>query len=316
MTAGGVREARWAGLCALLWASTGCLEVEPGSSAAKPADEQAVDTPDEQTGSGELGRADEALGQRRIPGWPTDECGRLPDERIPPDTTGKNPSSHGFVELTASAPNQFKRLKTQLTVPSKPPPSGTIFLWPGLQPLNGAHYYPIDNGVLQPVLTWGPSCAPGSPTDHASWWISAQYVNVFGREPGYTGCQGGPVMRVEPGETLQLEIARTEGSTRWVQTVTRLSTGQRVSYTIDMRGQEQGRAIFDIELPTGDRPTEDVVFSSTVLTYDQPLSAPCTPVTQGANDYVTRARLSADRLRCCIRRIALRAAGVPATTQP
>ena len=37
MTAGGVREARWAGLCALLWASTGCLEVEPGSSAAKPA---------------------------------------------------------------------------------------------------------------------------------------------------------------------------------------------------------------------------------------------------------------------------------------
>jgi hypothetical protein len=59
----------------------------------------------------------------------------------------------------------------------------TLFLWPGLSPFNklgetADHYLPIDNGVLQPVLTFGDSCAPlsgplGNIDRSASgWWIS------------------------------------------------------------------------------------------------------------------------------------------------
>ena len=58
--------------------------------------------------------------------------------------------------------SQLVGLSTQLAVPSEPAKRGTLFLWPGVQPDTGAlNYLPISNGVLQPVLTWGPSCAPG-----------------------------------------------------------------------------------------------------------------------------------------------------------
>jgi hypothetical protein len=71
-------------------------------------------------------------------------------------------------------------LHTTMTVPEKPPPSGTLFLWPGLQPLpGGKNYNPIGNGVLQPVLMWSGTCAPTAPSSYASWWISAQYVNTY-----------------------------------------------------------------------------------------------------------------------------------------
>src|SRR5262245_35241605 len=65
------------------------------------------------------------------------------------------PSGYGFVEIDTATDNPILSMRTTLTVPPSPPPSGTLFLWPGLQPLpGGAKYDPIDNGVLQPVLTW------------------------------------------------------------------------------------------------------------------------------------------------------------------
>src|SRR5262249_3603543 len=109
--------------------------------------------------------------------------------------------AYGGVQFTLSTKNRILGLETTLTVPPKPPASGTLFLWPGLQPLPGsANFTPINNGVLQSVLTWGKTCAPNAPLDpYASWWISAQYVNTFGIEPGYTGCQGGEGIDVAVG---------------------------------------------------------------------------------------------------------------------
>lgn len=109
---------------------------------------------------------------------------------------------------SAKYPNEFIAVRTSITVPEKPPKVGTVFLWPGLDPGPSPRFLPIDNGVLQPVLTWGTSCAPGlQPPAYTSWWISAQYVNTFGHEPGYTDCHGGPNMRVSPGDVLDLSLA-------------------------------------------------------------------------------------------------------------
>ena len=61
--------------------------------------------------------------------------------------------------------------------PNLPRPAAGVrhaLLWPGLQPDGpGANDQPLDNGVLQPVLTWGPTCAPNAPDGdpYGSWWI-------------------------------------------------------------------------------------------------------------------------------------------------
>lgn len=242
-----------------------------------------------------------------------DECGPIPTT-LTADTTGKRSNSFGFTEIDVRSPNQMVRLQTRLTVPAKPPANGTVFLWPGLQPLDGKNFLPIGNGVLQPVLTWGPSCAPGTLLDHSSWWISGQYVNVYGNAGEYRGCKGGKVLRVDPGDVLAIDMVLK--GTEWTQIVTSTKSGKSVDFTIDLKGQEQGRAIFDIELPTANKPTEDVLFTSTVLTYTTPLTRACAPVSQGATDYVSKARLSKDGLHCCVDRMALRAKGVAATTRP
>jgi hypothetical protein len=81
--------------------------------------------------------------------------------------------------------------------PSKPISEGKVlFLWPGLQPSEkGSHFEPIGNGVLQPVLTYGVSCAPTQqPKAFSSWWISAQYVNTLSSHKQYKGCFSGPSM--------------------------------------------------------------------------------------------------------------------------
>ena len=94
-------------------------------------------------------------------------------------------SGNGSVQFQISTQTQIAELRTTLAVPAKPPPSGTLFLWPGLQPLpNGKNYNPVGNGVLQPVLTWGSTCAVGAPDDYSTWWISGQYVNTYSSPRG------------------------------------------------------------------------------------------------------------------------------------
>ncbi|CAF1210031.1 unnamed protein product [Rotaria sp. Silwood1] len=93
-------------------------------------------------------------------------------------------SGYGEVLFSVEKTNQVVYVETTMIVPPKQASKGTLFLWPGLQP-GGANFDPIDNGVLQPVLTWGTSCAPGTqPAAYSTWWISAQYVNTYGKLPG------------------------------------------------------------------------------------------------------------------------------------
>lgn len=247
------------------------------------------------------------------PSGATDACGAVPAS-LTRDNTARRTGSSGYAEYTTRVTSLLTRLQTKLTVPVKPPPSGTIFLWPGVQPIRGPNFAPINNGVLQPVLTWGSSCAPGSPFGYSSWWISGLYVNISTSLATHRSCHGGPVMRVNPSDVLDIDIV--QAGTVWKQVIKNLTSGQMVDYSIDMRGQEQGRAIFDIELPTRAKPVSDVVFTETVLTFASPLTRACTPATQGETDYVSKARLSADGTKCCIDRITLRAKGVAATTMP
>jgi hypothetical protein len=221
--------------------------------------------------------------------------------------------SNGFGSIQIKIPTaaQIVGLRTVLTVPAKPPPSGTLFLWPGLQPLPGsANFNPIGNGVLQPVLTWGTTCAPNAPETHASWWISAQYVNTFAKFMGHTGCNGGPGMTVAVGDTL--DVAMTLAGTVWTQVVVDQQTGQRVTYDIDMLGQAQDWAIFSIEGPS-QKPVSDVVFTSTILTLSSPQTSSCQPSVRGTNDYFATPMTSRDGRQCCISRMILRAQGVAAT---
>jgi hypothetical protein len=243
-----------------------------------------------------------------------DPCGYPPDTTPDPLLARTRVSGWGFVNFAVSPKNEIVELHTTLTVPAKPPPSGTLFLWTGLQPAVGArNYQPIDNGVLQPVLTWGPTCAPRSPqSSYASWWISPQYVNTFGHYPGYTGCLGAAGLNVEPGEELDLRM--TLEGTVWRQVVRRLNAAAAsASFDIDMLGQAQNYAEFLIEL-AGQRPVTDVVFTSTTFTMASPEPAACQPNHRGAADEYATPHASADGRTCCVSRIALRAQGVPATT--
>lgn len=228
-------------------------------------------------------------------------------------------SGFGFVRLVTSNQNQIIGFDTTLTVPAEPPPMGTLFLWPGLQPNpGGANFATLNNGVLQPVLTWGPTCAPNSPgaDPFASWWISAQYVNTFITDASanfaaYTGCHGGPGMDVAVGDDLNITMALS--GVNWVQTVTDARTGASVSYTIDMLNQAQNLAEFVIE-DDGQAPVSDVVFTSTTVTFASSQPAACQPQVRGTNDYFSAPQASSDGLRCCIAKVILRADGVAATS--
>ena len=233
-------------------------------------------------------------------------------------TANATVNSYGFVRLAVASNNKIVELDTTMVVPETPDPSGTLFLWPGLQPvMGGANYSALDNGVLQPVLTWGSTCAPSSPAQpYKSWWISAQYVNTFitsssANYAAYHGCHGGAGMNVAVGDTLDMRFVLSGAD--WTQTVTNRRNAQSVSYAIDMLGQAQGIAEFDIE-EYSSKPVSDVVFTSSVITFASAAKSACQPDLRGTNDYFSAPHTSADGLRCCIGKIILRAEGVTATT--
>jgi hypothetical protein len=221
---------------------------------------------------------------------------------------------NGNVQFTLSAGNQILRLRTTLEVPVKPNGTQTMFLWPGLEPLQGENYNPIGTGVLQPVLTWGGSCAPGSPQTRtgSSWWISAQYVNTLTSDAMFKGCKGGPIMNVEVGDQLLIDMSLN--GTSWNQTVTNQSNRKSVDFDIDMMKQPQRWALFEIEMPTTTKPASDVVFTNTVMTFAKPEAKACQPTARGADDYFSAPVASTDGLRCCVSRIVLRVQGATHTT--
>jgi hypothetical protein len=234
-------------------------------------------------------------------------CYTAPAAQVGTPAPGGRVSGYGSVLIAANASNEIVRLHTTLVVPPEPPPSGTLFLWPGLDP-NGANFNPINNGVLQPVLTWGSSCAPGTqPRPYSTWWISSQYVNTNGNVSGYTGCSGGSVMSVNVCDTLDMDIQLS--GTVWTQTVTDTQTNRTVTYSIDMKSQSQNLAYFVIE-EYSSAPVSEVIFTDTTITFASSVAADCKVNTRGQNDYVSTPVASSDGLTCSISQIILRAQGI------
>lgn len=212
----------------------------------------------------------------------------------PPQTINYGASQASYhqgyqASFYVAPPNQVVRLQTSLTVPPFPPisttPGAALFLWPGIDPATtSANFLPIDNGVLQPVLSWGPSCAPVvQPKPFSSWWISAQYVNTFGSAAGFTGCQSGPAMSVNPGDVLLIDMALDPSTGVWSQTVTDANTGQTVSFSINLQGQGQNWVYFAIEQWYGATIKTPVVFSNTTITFKTPDTARWCSTSQAAN---------------------------------
>jgi hypothetical protein len=241
-----------------------------------------------------------------------DECGAIPSSPSGKVTSGRVIGS-GLVEYDVDASNAFIGLRTTLAVPAEPAPNGQVFIWPGIQPTpNAMNLQPISNGALLPVLTWGPSCAPDAPASYSTWWIAPMYSNVSSSDPDYFGCHAGKVTLAKPKQLLDIDI-HLEG-TKWVQKVINRDTLAASDFSMDLEGQTQGRVFFDIELQTSNKPTEDIVFTNTVLAMDVSDPDACQPVMRGMNDFASKPRVSSDGKRCCIDRIVLRAPRVMATT--
>jgi hypothetical protein len=133
---------------------------------------------------------------------------------------------------------------------------------------NSADFNPINDGVLQPVLSWGNSCAPTpQPSAFSGWWISGQYVNTFGADPGYTGCFSGDSLIVNPGDALLINMTLDSTTGIWLQTVTDANTNQSISFSINMQSQGQNWAYFAMEFWYGATMTTPVTFTNTTLTF-------------------------------------------------
>ncbi|RDI62842.1 hypothetical protein [Nocardia pseudobrasiliensis] len=188
-----------------------------------------------------------------------------PDATIAPGEV-RDPDQQSRIYFKIPVANEMVRLQTHFTVPPKPPRVGTMFLWPGLEPRpGGRNYDPIGLGVLQPVLTWGQSCAPPSqPPAYSTWWIAAMYVNV-GNDPNYSGCRSGRAMSVKVGETLDIDMVLNRTTGVWKQTVTGKSGS--VDFSINMRNQAQNMALFAIEPWNNARIPGPLDFSDTTITF-------------------------------------------------
>lgn len=210
------------------------------------------------------------------------------------------------IMYTAEPPNTVSRFVTTLVVPKEPAQKQTLFIWPGLQHAGGADPGRVGNGVLQPVLTWGPSCSPkasSASTSYASWWISSMYVNISSFAAGPGGCAGGDSMDVAVGDRLFIDFS-VEGQ-EWTQTVTNLANMKEVDFTIDLKGQDQNWVIWDIEVPSSARPAEDTIFEKSVLTFTQPVTS-CQPTSAAEVDYFSAPVLSTDGLHCCYDKLILK----------
>jgi hypothetical protein len=223
-------------------------------------------------------------------------------------------TEYAAVKWIVAGTTQLVGLWTTMIVPAKPAAtSGTLYVWPGIQPFSDSvNYNPIGNGILQPVLSIGGTCAPGAPNDYTSWWISGQYVNVSTGAAGPTGCLGGPGIDVAVDD--QLDIAMTLSGTVWTQVITDRQTGKSVQFPMDLKGQGQNWATLAIEQPTSLKPISDAVFTATRLQFAASSATSCQPSQHGPTDYFATPYVSVDGKTCCVSRVILRADGVAATT--
>jgi hypothetical protein len=204
------------------------------------------------------------------------------------------------VKMLIRSPNAVLSFKTTLQVPKPPTQRQTLFVWPGLQSRDGAaDPGRVGNGVLQPVLTWGGSCAPKAPPDpYAGWWIAGMYVK--------TGCQGGDYLTTNLGDLLEIDMFLKDE--KWVTTIKNVMMDKTVDFTIDLKGQVQNEVMWLTEVPDGSsiRPVDDVIWTQNVLTFKEPEET-CQPNRIGSNDYFSAPVLSPDGLHCCWDKIIMRA---------
>jgi hypothetical protein len=285
--------------------------VDSGSAGPDAASDLDASNRADATDAAEGGAATTGVGEAGT--GPPDECSGGTTGAASDSMSAKaSVSGYGSVQFQSSTQTQITELRTTLAVPAKPPPSGTLFLWPGLQPLpNGKNYNPIGNGVLQPVLTWGSTCAMGAPDNYTTWWISGQYVNTFSLTASYSGCNGGPGMDVNVDELLDIDMVLS--GTVWKQTITDRQTSKTVDFSMDLMNQAQNWAIFDIEAD-GSEPVSDVIFTATTITRADADAAGCEASTRGQTDYFAAPRISSDGKKCCVSKIILRGQGVTATS--
>mgnify|MGYP003444700355 FL=1 len=214
---------------------------------------------------------------------------------------------YGAVKYLSDRSNPILSLKTTLLVPKPPSSKQTLFIWPGLQCRGASDPGRVGNGILQPVLTWGPSCAPKAPRDgYAGWWMAAMYVNVSSNAAGPTGCAGGDYMDTQVGDQLFIDMSLK--ADKWTQTITNMRTMKAVDLTSDLKGQVQNWATWAVEVPSGEsiKPVEDTLFTQNVLTFSAPVTT-CQPSQAGGSDYWSAPILSPDGLHCCFEKIILRA---------
>jgi hypothetical protein len=226
-----------------------------------------------------------------------------------------NGNGNGNVSFLAAPGNEIVGVRTRLIVPVRPakpqtPPHGTLFLWPGLQSRpEDTNFWPIGNGVLQSVLTWRPSCAPGDrPNDEDAWWISAQYVNTDGNYMNYQGCQGGWIMSASHRDTLLISMSLYRSI--WTQTVLNLKTNKSVGFHASLADQAQGIARFKIE-PWDGAMSPDLEFLETIIDFARPHSDNCRLDEKRHDDTVTAAILIDHGQSCYIEKMILRGSGAP-----
>lgn len=250
---------------------------------------------------------------------PTPSAAAAADPNVPTIAVAGTSTVAGDAIVAFMAPTSttVTALTTTLTVPQQPLAVGTLFVLSGLQP-NGANLQPIDNGILESVLTWGSSCAPGmQPAAYSTWWTSAQYVNSYGKEPGYVGCTGGDVMAVAPGDRLTV-LYQLIG-TQWQQTISNARDAKTVSFALDMQGQAQNKIVFLVSAsaPSSDSTpvapaTAEAVFTDTLITFADPSPETCSNFSRGARDAVVGIKTSVSGLRCSIDKMVLRSQGAEA----
>jgi len=204
------------------------------------------------------------------------------------------------VKMLIRSPNAVLSFKTTLQVPKPPTQRQTLFIWPGLQSRDGAaDPNRVGNGVLQPVLTWGASCAPQRPSDpYAGWWIAGMYVKF--------GCEGGDYLTTELGDLLEIDMFQKDD--KWETTIRNVMQDKTVDFTMDLQGQVQNEVMWLTEVPDGSsiRPVDDVIWTQNVLTFKEPEET-CQPNRIGSNDYFSAPTLSPDGLHCCWDKIIMRA---------
>jgi hypothetical protein len=119
-------------------------------------------------------------------------------------------------------------------------------------------------------------------------------------------------MDVQTGDKLDVEFSLK--GTVWTQVITNQSNGKSVKFDRDLEGQKQVEVLYEIELQTSAKPSDDVIFTNSVIKFAKPAPQSCVPRSAGANDYVSPVRVSSDGTTCCISKVILRASGVPATS--